>query len=185
MPTIDSSDFLLVDSSRNIPNVGASRSAQFSANDVAGKTGAEQAAIHRSDLAPVQRARQVRKMAFEALADQRDLIRICEDCFQRGLDVAVRNSAPAQFSRNAKPSLAPCLRVLARVIERELRVVEVIPFPQMRDHGRNCFLVLRPSRQIFLHFVDRVRAPHQSPQRRSIKLLFGGQYAGRRTHARI
>ena len=88
---------------------------EFGANDVRGETGAEEAAIERSDFALIERAAKMREAAFYAGANQSGFVRFRKDSLQSSFDVTVGNAARSQFARDAKASLAAQFGVLIRV----------------------------------------------------------------------
>ena len=157
--------------------------AELGAKEVGRKAGAKKTAIGRGDFALIRWAFEAGELAPEALADKGGLVCIRENRLQRGLDMLVGNSARAQFTSDAKTPLAARLGVVPRIVERKPRVVQVILLAQSRDHRRDQLLVLRVAREILLHLMNRVRAPHQRPQRGCVQILLGGSAGRRRSKA--
>ena len=128
--------------------------AQFGADDVRGKTGAEKAAIQRSDLLLPEGAANVREVALEARPDGCRFIRFGKDGVQCGVDVAIGYAARAQLARNAEASLAARVRVLVGKFESVARIIEIIAFTQLRDHRRDHVIVFGAAIEIFAHLVN-------------------------------
>lgn len=151
--------------------------AKLGADNVRGETGAEEAAIERSDFALVESAAKMRKAAFYTRADQSGFVRFREDSLQGSFDVTVGNAARSQFARDAEASLAPQFCVLIRVVERVAGVVQIFQFAQARNDRRNGFFVFGAAVEVVLHFVDGVGAAHQGAERGGVEFLFGGKLA--------
>lgn len=125
-----------------IGEIAVGDAAQLGANDVRGKAGAKQAAVKRRNLALTERAADMRKMPPEARANRRRFVRFREDGIEGGFDVAIGDSAAAQFARDAEASLAARLRVLAGVFEREASIVEITLLAKARNDGGNGLFVV-------------------------------------------
>src|SRR5574337_797610 len=97
---------------------------------VGGKAGAEQAAVERGKLAPVERAAarvapaQLFQAALEALADERGFIGFREAFLERGFDVAVGDATGAKLASDAVATLAAGLGAIAGELARVAGVVE-------------------------------------------------------------
>ncbi len=83
----------------------------------------------------------------------------------------------AKFACDAEAALATRFGMLARVGERVLRIVEVVLFPQARDHRGDHIRIFRPAFEIFAHLVNGMRAPRQCAQREGVQFLSGGYFA--------
>lgn len=162
---------------RGIGQIGASSSSQFGANQVSGKAGAKEAAIDQGDFAFLERPACVRKVAFDALAHERSFVRVGENRVEGCFDVMIGDPAGAKFPRDAETALSAGLRVLARVVQSEVRVVEVFLFAKTRDNGPDGFLLFDKTLEVRLHFVNGVPAAHQGSQRRSVEVFARDDFA--------
>lgn len=142
--------------------------------------------MQRGEFALVERAAEVREMALEARANGRGLVRFGEDCFESGVDVAIRNAASAEFAGDAKTSLATRIGVLASVVKGVAGVVEVALFAEAGDYAVDVIFAVRTTCKILAHFVNRVRAAHEGAKGSGVKLLLGRKLArrGMGTHAK-
>ena len=111
--------------------------AELGANHIGGKARAQQAAIQGSDFALIERAAKVREAAFQACADQTGFVRLGEDGFESGVNIAVRNAAGAKFAGDAEASLAAQFSMLVGIIQSVARVVEIVKFAESGDDWGN------------------------------------------------
>src|ERR1700683_1998305 len=80
---------------RQVGKGAAGDAAEFGADDVCGKTGAEEAAVQRSDFALVERAADMSEFALDAGADRGGFVGFGEHGVERGVDVGVVHAAGA------------------------------------------------------------------------------------------
>lgn len=160
--------------------------AQFRADDIGGKAGAQQAAVERRDLPLVELAADMRKAALEARADRCGFVRFGERRIERSFNMAIGNAPAAKLARDAVTSLAAQLGVPMRIVEGVASIVEIIEFTKASDDRRNQIFILGAPIEILLHLVNRVRTAHQRAQSRCVQLRPGGKLAwsGARTHVR-
>src|SRR5271154_7116779 len=144
--------------------IAAGDGAKFAADGVGREAGAEQASIERGDLALGEFAANVGEAALQAGADESGFVGFGKNGVKRGIDVTVRHAAGAKIARDAETSLAPGLRVLARVIERVAGVLEITSFAETGDDGCDKFGVFGAALEIFPHFVNRVSAARQGAE---------------------
>ena len=152
---------------------------QLRADDVARESGPKQAAIKPRELGLADRAAHVREVVPKASANERRLVGLGKHRGDGSLDMAVRNAPGSQLASDAKAPLASRLRVRAGVIRSVAGIVEIVVLAQARDYARDVVFRFRATLEILAHLVDRVRASHQSAQRRGVKLLLCSELAWR------
>jgi hypothetical protein len=157
---------------------------QFAADGVGGKAGAEQGAVERGDFLLVDGAAEKFEFALDALTDG-GLLGVVAGGFGDGdFDVAVRNAAGAEVSGDAKFALPANLGPLARELFGVARVVDQIVFFQAgQNHLRQKFAGGATLKE-FVHFVYRMRPPHQRPQCNIVKFGFSVELARLGEHQR-
>jgi hypothetical protein len=127
--------------------------AEFGANYVGGKAGAEEIAIEGRASFFVKRTFDLAQAAFEARTDKRCFVRFGENGFERGFDVAVREAAGAEFADDSEFALVTVLRMDARIVAGVTRVVEVLELFQLLDHFADVVFVFGAAGEVFAHFV--------------------------------
>jgi hypothetical protein len=169
-----------------IGQVAVGNAAKLGSNYFRGKSGAEQAAMERRDLALAKRAANVREVSLESCAYECGFVCVGENSAERGLNMLVGHAARAQLADDAETSLAPRIGVKASEVESVAGVVEVPVFAHPRDNSGDEFRVVGAAREIRAHLVNRVRAAHQYADGGIVQLLFGLEFARRRagTHGR-
>ena len=158
--------------------------AELGADNVGGKTGAQQIAVERGAFLFVERRTELAQAALDARVHQCGLVGFREDGFERCVNVLVLNAADAQFACDAEFSLPPMLRVDASIVPRVSRVVEVLHFFQPLYHFANVLLMFGAAREICAHFVHGIRAAHKAPQGGGVKFRFSGMFSRRGAHRR-
>jgi len=83
----------------NFRNISAGGGADFGADHIARKAGAEEARVKRREFALVERAADVREAALQARANEAGLVGFREDGFDGGVDV--RSGTPRVRSSRA------------------------------------------------------------------------------------
>src|SRR5579863_5522600 len=79
---------------------------ELAADDVGGKAGAEEAAVHRGDFVFGDLAAERAKFAFEALANYGGFVGFLGGFGEGGFDVAVGDAAGAEVASDAEFALA-------------------------------------------------------------------------------
>ena len=158
---------------------------QLGADYVRGETGAEKIAVEGGDFFLVEGAAEMGEAAGEARADERGFVGFGEDGIHRGFDVAVGDTACAQFASDAETSLAAKLGVLRGVVQSVLGVVEIVEFAEARDYGGDEVFIFGAALEMFFHFGDGMGAAHQGALRGHVELGFGEELAGGLTRAHL
>jgi len=144
----------------NVGNVFFYYGFQFAADDVGGKSSAQQASINGGHFLFVDFATVGAEFAFDALADHSALVGGFGGFFQRGFDVPVGDSASAEVAGHAEFSLLARFGALAGELLGVAGVVyQAIFFQACHDH-LNEELVVAAAFEFFLHLVDGVGALH-------------------------
>jgi len=169
---------------RQLGEITASDPAKLGPDNIRGESSAQEAAIKRRDFAFSEAAPNMGQVPLQPRADKRALVRLGKHGFERRVDVLIRHAPAAKFARNAKAPLPPRFRVLARVVERVFHIVQVLLFPQPRNHRRNKAGVFRTPSKILTHFVGGIGAPHQGANREAIQVLLVCDFASGSAHGK-
>jgi len=86
----------------------------------------------------------MRQVPLYPRAHERAFVGLGKHGFQSCVDVLIGDSSATKLPRDAQPPLAARARVLPRIIERVLRVVKILPFPQPGYNTRDERGFLRP-----------------------------------------
>lgn len=144
---------------------------QFLADEVRRKSRRNQRPVQRSDLPLVNLAAESAQFSLNPLPDYRRRVSLFARGLQRHLDMTVRHSPGPQIPCDAKRSLFSRFRAMSRELLGIPRVVqEVLPLQPFQD-GFHQFFIFAAPRQRLLHFMHRMRAPHQDFDRGFVKLL--------------
>jgi hypothetical protein len=152
---------LVFETGFGLGNVFVGEGLEFAADDVGGKAGAEEAAVHGSELAVVDFAAEGAQLAFETLADQGGFVGLRSGFGEGGLNVAIGNTAGAEIAGDAEFALAANFGALAgELFGVALVVNEAVLFEELEDEFDE-FVVVRAASEMLLHFVDGIGAAHE------------------------
>ena len=155
---------------------------ELAADDVGGKAGAEEAAVHRGDFVFGNLAAEGAEFAFEALADDGGFVGIFGGLGEGGFDVAVGDAAGAEVAGDAEFALAADLGALAGELFGVAVVVEAAVFLQAGQDYLGEEVAAGSAFEEFLHFVYGMRAAHQGAEGYVVEFGFGVEFFGAGEH---
>src|SRR5208283_3222085 len=112
------------------------------------------------------------QLPLNSLPHQRCRVRLLAGILQRHLNVSVRHAPRPQIPRDAVLTLFARYRAVPRELLGIPRVVQQVLPLQPVHHALHQLFVFAAPRQRLLHFVHRMRAPHQCLDRGIVKQRF-------------
>jgi hypothetical protein len=165
-----------------VGEVFAGEGFEFAADDVGGKTGAEQAAVEGSQFAVVDFTAEGTQLALDALSDDGGLVGVLGGFFEGGFDVAVGNATGAEVACHTKLALFSSLGALPGELLGVACVIDVAVLLETGDDFLDEVFVGGATDEGFFHFGDGMRAAHKDFDGSVVQSGFGVKLAGLGEH---
>lgn len=163
--------------------VGGGEALKFAADEVGGKSGAEERTVERGDFLVVdlfsRRETAIGfEFAFDALANHGGGIGLRGGFFESGIDLRVGDAAGAQFAGDAELALLAGLGAIAGELPGVGLVVEAAGFLEAGENDADQEIVASVAGEFLLHFLHGMGAAHERAQGDVVEFFFGFELAG-------